>query len=266
MAPPVLTLEQYQFDDTGVLLNGDTALPFVDIESVQGLDMADVRTQQLDREGVHGGYVEALYNTVRTVTLEGTVYASPSALETYLDSLKANYAPSAADKPLYFMTDSNQRLVFGKSLGFKYPKDNNRRLGIVKFQVQIVCQDPRIYSSTATTGSVAWSGGTLNVSLSGNRTSPGILSITGPVTSPTVTHTQSGTVFSFTGYTVAAGQVLKIDLGARSVLQGGVNKRNVMTMTGNWYELSPGTNSFTRTGTGTTGATTFAVDTRSAYY
>lgn len=269
MVAPTLTLEQYQYNDDGVLLNGPSTLPFVDVESVDGLDMPDFRQSMHDREGVDGGYVEAAYLTSRTVTIEGTVYASPTNLESYLDSLKANFAPTTSDKPLYFQTDSAaspMRVVFGKSLGFRYPKNTDRRLGIVKFQVQVMCGDPRIYDATPVNVSNAWGAGLLTATLIGNRTSPGTLTITGPVTSATVTHAVTGTVFSFPGYTISAGQSVVINLGNRSVIQNGTtNVRNKMAITGNWYELVPSGNGFTKGGSGTTGATTLAVSARSAY-
>lgn len=270
MAAPTLIVEQYQYSDTGVLLNGDdSALPFVDIESVQGLDMPEFRNQSHDREGLDGGYVDAPYLTSRTVTIEGTVYANPTNMEDYLDQLKANFAPTRDDKPLYFKTDNatlSDRLVFGKSLGFRYTKDANRRLGIAKFQVQIMCGDPRIYSVVEINQIIAWGAGAMNVNVGGNRTTPAILTLRGPVTSPTVTHSVSGTVFSFSGFTLPAGNTLTINLNTRQVLQNGTtNRRHVMTLTGDWYELSPGTNTFTRTGSGTTAATEFQVTARSAW-
>jgi phage-related protein len=265
MASPTLILEEYQFEDAGigVLLNGSTSLPFCDISSVQGLDNAPFRVQQHDMEGQDGGYVDSEFETVRTVTIEGTAYANPTSMETYLDSLKANYAPHKLPKPFYFMTDAGQRVVFGKSQGFRYSKDEMRRRGTANFQIQIICEDPRIYTDTLITNSATRATGSVSVTVGGNRPTPAKITLTGSITSPTVTYTRTGAVMAFTGYTLGAGQQIVIDLINRTVVQAGVSKRNAMTLTGTWFMLEPGVNTFNYGGTGSTA--TIAVETRSAW-
>lgn len=263
MPSPTLTLEQFQFEETGVLLNGDSTLPFVDIESIEGLDNAPYRVQTHDMEGQDGGYVDSEFESMRTVGLEGTIYASPTALETYLDSLKANFAPHTTAKPLFFMTDAGQRVVFGKSQGLRYRKDSDRRLGKASFQVQIMCEDPRIYTDTLISQTATRATGSVVVSPGGNRTTPATITLTGSITGPTVTHVESGNVFAFTGYVLGAGQSIVIDLNNRTVVQAGASKRNLMTITGTWYKLSPGTNTFNFGGTGS--SATIKVETRSAW-
>lgn len=261
----ITTAEQYQFGDAGVLLNGPSTLPFADINSVQGLDNGDVRESEFQRDGAHGSFIDAFYQSARTVTLEGTVYADPNNLESYLDSLKANFAPSATDQPLYFKTDSTtepNRCVFGKSLGFSYTKDAARRIGSANFQVQIRCGDPRVYSQTVTTTSVSWGSGTATLNLSGNRNTPGTMTLIGPLTNPTITHNQTGAQFNFT-MTLSSGQQVVIDLNKRTVLQGSTNVRNKMILGGTWPEFIPGSNTFSRGGSG---SGTFQVSARSAWW
>ena len=262
--PTLSNPEEYQFGDTGTLLNGDdSVLPFVDITSITGLDNAPIRESTHDMEGRDGGYVDSRFESIRSVQIEGTVYADPAALDTYLDTLKADFAPTSTNQPLYFKTDVEQRVVFGKSQGMNYTKDARRRLGIVDFQVTILCEDPRIYTDTLVTQTVTRSVGSLAIDNDGTRPTPAILTITGSISNPTITHTQSGTVFDFTGYTVASGQSLTIDLDNRIVLQNGVSKRSEMTVTGAWYLLGPGTNNFTFGGSGS--SATLKVDLRAAW-
>ena len=141
MPTPTLNPEEFQYGDTGMLLNGSVALPFVDLTKIAGLDSTDIRSVTHDREGQNGGYLDSQYETLRTVTLEGTIYAAVTAMETYLDQLKANYAPRTTAQALYFGTDAGVRAVFGKPLGIKYDKDALRRLGKAEMQVQVVCED-----------------------------------------------------------------------------------------------------------------------------
>lgn len=266
MAILISEVEQYQYGDNGVLLNGPAALPFVDITSVQGLDSGEFRESDFQRDEAHGSWIDAYYQAARTVTLEGTLYADPNNLEPFLDSLKANFAPTAVDLPLYFRVDGNtdvNRCVFGKSLGISYNKDSMRRIGSSAFQIQIKCGDPRIYSQSLSTISVSWGSGSATLTLSGNRPSPGLLLLNGPLTNPAVTHTPTGTTFSFPSFSVSSGQSIAIDLNKRTVLQGSINRRSSLVLSGNWPELVPGSNPFNRSGSG---SGTFTVQARSAWW
>jgi hypothetical protein len=278
MATPVLNAEEFQYLDTGILMNGSVAIPFTDVEKVSGLDATDLRTTSHDREGMHGGYIDALYEGMRTVTLEGTLYASTTGFETYVDSLKANYAPSAVSQPFYVGTDAGVRVVYGKSLGFKYDKDSLRRTGKCDYQVQIVCEDPRIYdpdfitseiflNTTVITGrgynksydfgyGAPSTGNNVTLQLGGNREQPGVIRIYGPITNPALTFYNTGAVMYF-NLTIAAGEYLEINLNNRTVkLNGTAGRRNKLTMSGNWYLLQVGVNSFSITGSATLAGTT----------
>jgi phage-related protein len=254
MPTPTLAAEEYQYLDAGVKLNGGSALPFVDVVSVDGLDSAPLRSQFTEREGEHGAWIDAEFESSRTVTIEGIVYASPTALETYLDSLKANYAPQTSPQLFYFGTDAGTRAVLGKSLGLRYAKDRARSFGSVPIQIQIACEDPRIYTPNLVTQSIP---GTLV--LNGNRDTVGTITINGPRTNPTITI--GDTTFTF-ALTLVSGESVVIDLNRRTVLKGSTNVRNSMTLTGNWPKLQPGANVFT---VGGTGAGTITVSARSAW-
>lgn len=240
MVAPTLAPEQWQYTDTGILLNSSPALPFVDIINVDGVDSASVRTSTAIREGTHGGWVDAQFEDVRTVTLDGVAYANPSAMEAYLDQLKANMAPTAAAQPLYFGVDAADvtRMFLAKSLGLRYQKTTDRGLGRVELQVQFLCEDPRIYAPALTTQAIP---GTLM--LAGNRGTTGTITITGPSTNPSITI--GGKTLAF-NYTLASGHSIVIDLDARTViLDGTTNLRGSMTVTGGWPKLQAGANVFT---------------------
>lgn len=230
MTVPTLTAEQYQYMDSGVLLNGGSTLPFFDVTRVSGLDSAPIDAQPLNIPGRDGGFVDAPFESVRTVTVEGTVYASVTALETYLNSLKANFAPTVSDQPFYFRHDDTAtvKMVNGKSLGFNYDKDSQRRLGIVDASFSIICGDPRIYSSTLSTMAVARAGNN-TMTLVGNRNTPATLVLAGPLTAP-ITITYGSYTLTY-NTTLTAGQSITIDLLARTVIDNtGANKRSSLTI------------------------------------
>lgn len=143
----------FQLGDSGVTLNTDAnSLPFVDIETVNGLDNAPYRTTERDHEGVDGGWMDAEYEKGRPVTLEGFVYTDGTTMEGFLDSLKLNFAPSRTLIPFYFKAPGlPERVLFVKPLGCRYDWSTLRRLGYGAIQFQMFAEDPRIYTSTYST-------------------------------------------------------------------------------------------------------------------
>lgn len=257
MAVPTLDAEQYQYEDDGVLLNSDAVLPFFDVSEVLGLDNAPVQVQTVDRQDFDGGYGSAEFEGLRTVTIEGTIYASPTNTETYLDTLKANFAPSRDARPLYLGTDAGTRVLGAKSTGLRYNKNELRRIGSASAQVQFLCEDPRIYTPEEITETADLSEGVIGITIGGNRNTPAVITIAGPATNPAVTY--NGTKFAF-ALTLTAGQSIAIDLLKRTAIQdNGTNRRTDMTITGGlWYFLQPGVNEFVLEGTGSGNVTVTA--------
>lgn len=279
--PATLSVEQYQFGDTGIVLNSSPSIPFVDIEQVSGLDNGDVRSSTKDHEGADGGFVDSAYQTLRTVVLEGTIYANPNAFEAYMESLKANFAPTFLPVPLYFQTDAGPRVVYGKSQGLRYVKTNARNYGKQPFSVTILCEDSRIYDSTTQTvtvytntivtegrgynkgypfgygAAIEPNSGTLI--LPGSRTSPGQYMLYGPVVNPIVINDTLGLEWDFF-IALSKDDYLIIDPAYKTVrLNGGQSRRS--SMVGRWWQLQPGTNDFRLFGTDTvTGVTRLVVN------
>jgi len=237
---PTVGTEEFKFEPDGILLNSSPTLPFVDITNIDGLDAAGLRMQSHDREGVHGGYVSSEFETFRTVTVEGNIYASPSSLEAYLDLLKANYAPTRRDRRFFFGTDSGQRFVWGKSQGIRYAKNSQRRLGIVPFQVQIACADPRMYGAdqTLSVTSVALNGAfSAFTGAVGNRDALSTLRILGPTGAGLTVTIRNKNGYFIASYAPAlvAGDVLMIDFDKRTVTKNFLtNARSDLTVTGPW--------------------------------
>jgi len=244
MTVPTLAVEQYQYTDTGVLLNGDPPVPFFDVTSVDGLDGTPVSLSSLNQMGRDGGYADAANEDLRTVTVEGTVYASVTALETYLNLLKANFAPSASDQPFYFRHDDTAtvKMVMGKALGFTYTKDTLRRIGSADAQFSIVCGDPRIYSSTLSTMAVARAGNN-TMALVGNRDTYPTFILNGPLTAP-ITITYGSFVITYT-VTITTGHSVTIDTAAKTCIDDlGNNVRGNVTLSpvAKWPVFGPGNN------------------------
>lgn len=277
---------EFQLDNTGVLLNGDSSFPYVDIVRVVGLDSPEFRETVRDHEGADGSFIDAEFEKGRDIILEGIVYCDTTSVEPYLDDIKANYAPVSAAIPLFFKSSGvDERLVYVKPRGVRFDWDTARRIGITNIQFLMFAEDPRIYtndldSTTITYGgdtgvgfafsfgfSLDFGGGSTpgggNVTNNGNRPAPVEFVITGPVSNPVITNTTTGKTLRFV-VDLASLETLTINTNHRTVyLNGNVNRRNVLT-TAEWIFLDPGTNFISYGGLTGTGST-LEVNFRSAW-
>jgi hypothetical protein len=271
-------MEEYtfQFRDDGIVLNADMIdyeTPFVDIDKVSGLAGAELRTTERAREGQDGGFADAEFENMRTVVLEGTVYALPDTLETYLDQLKGNFAPVREPQPFYFHpAGTADRVLFCKSYGIKYDWDTARRTGTTPIQITLIAEDPTIYDAVPVTDSADLSsmivggrgynksynityggsdvtGGFASIRNVGNKDTGAFITIFGPITNPSIIHDTSGKQLSF-NIDISSDQFLTIDLRQRLVmLNGTANRRHTLVNTSQWFMLPPGDNSLRLLGT-----------------
>lgn len=253
----------FKLGDTGVVLNTDSSgLPFVDVKKVFGLDNAPFRETRRDHEGTDGGFMDAEFERGRDIIIDAEIYSDSSVMEAYLDSLKANYAPSTTLIPLYLKAPGvAERLIYVKPLGCKYDWEDVRRVGIARAQFKMFAEDPRLYSSSETSVNISFaagsslgfafnigfsfgfggSGGTdgVFVTNSGNRSTPPIFTITGPCDTPSIRDDTYGHVLTF-NIILAAGETLVIDTQYRTVkLNGTVNRRGAL-IDPDWFFLQPG--------------------------
>lgn len=255
----------YQLTDTGVVLNpDDLTLPFVDITQVQGMDTPEIRTTERDHEGTDGGFLDAEFEKMRTIVLEGQVIATVTTIETFLDTLKGNWAPRRSVVPLNFAHPGvSQRLLYVKPLGVRYDVAQARRYGVTDIQFMCQAEDPRIYDSALQemtlpqgvpiTNGIAFplafnfgfgsavSPEGITVANGGNRPAPAVITIPGPVTDPVIYNDSYSHALEFE-IVVASGDYLEIDLGNRTVkLNGSVSRRGAL-INPDWFMLEPGDN------------------------
>lgn len=280
-------LNDYEFklDTTGVLLNGTTSLPYVDVEKVTGLDSAPYRETVRDHEGADGGFMDAEFEKGRDVIIDGTAYCDVSNVETFLDSVKANFAPVTTPIPFYFKPPGvTERVIFVKPRGVRYDWESLRRTGLTPIQFLMFAEDPRVYDNNLTTQIIAF-GGTattgfgfsfgFNLSFgaavppdgqfvvnNGNRSMPAILTITGPVVDPRIVNDTDSKTLSFI-ITLLAGETLTINLANRTVVFNGSANRRGTLQTTDWFLFRPGS-TFIRLG-GASGSGTLTVSYRNAW-
>lgn len=131
----------------------------------------------------------------------------------------------------------------------------------VKIPVEFTANDPLLYDTILQTVSAglpsptagarfpitfnttfgASTGGSMNVTNSGNYSTAPIITITGPVTNPKIT---LGSFFLGVNLSLANGDSLVIDMGANTITLNGTASRANTIMTGStWFQIPPGTSS-----------------------
>jgi hypothetical protein len=286
---PLLTDDfSYRLGDAGFILNPDDITPpFVDITDVRGFDNAPIRTTERDHEGTDGGFMDAELERGRPISLEGMAYADGEEVESLLDRLKEEWAPSRTPVPLYFKVPGvGERLFFVKPLGCRYDVNQLRRVGCTAIQFQAFAEDPRAYDSTLQDvpmglGAIQTDGfgfplefpfgfGALSstddgtwVTNAGNRATPVKLIIPGPVSGPRVFNETVGAELRF-DITLDAPDFLVVDTQYRTVLLNGTVNRRTTLEQGNWFFLQKGDN-FLRYRAGAVTASVMSVQYRHAW-
>lgn len=237
MAAPVLNAYEYQFKDNGMLINGSAALPFIDVNKVAGLDMPNTDGRIVELDSRHGGYGFSRYTNVRTIVIDGVLYAAPTTIDVTTDALKTNFAPDDIEYPFYFRgAGVAQRYIMCKSLGVRYDIERLRSYGACNVQFQLFAGDPRAYVNNADQAMVA---GTLYTPANGGNveTYP-IITIVGAFTAITLTNQTTGKSVVLTT-TRVAGDVTVVDFLKRNVTVNGVRMSGVVTTRG-WWNIAAG--------------------------
>lgn len=248
MAAPTLNDYEYMFKDTGLVLNGTSAVPFIDVQAITGLDMPSVQVVEETIDGQHGGDVYAKYFEPRTIIIDSVVYANPASVDSFLDTLYSNFMIDDIEYPFYFKgTGVGQRYVMCKAIGLNCPTDVLRTIGSAKLQLQLKAGDPRKYVDNVNQTMVA------NTNYSpvnaGNMNTYPVFTITGAWSTITLTNNTQVRSVVLTD-TRVAGDITVVDFKKKSVIVNGVRKSTIVT-TGNWWDIPPGggnTVKFTVTG------------------
>jgi hypothetical protein len=231
------------------------------LQSFDGWDSAEVRSEYTDREADHGSWASPAYLGSRPMTLAGTVTAPDrTSLEDALERLRTATALTDTTLVVYELASPKQAVVrrSGKPL-MAYVTDR-----IATYSVLVTAADPRRYSTTLQTGTtglpsttggltfpvtfpVTFSATTVSGQIgavnSGSIETRPILTITGPVVAPTVSALYpDGTVRQLIySLDLATGDVLTVDTDAHTVLlNGSVSRRRFMSVPSGWPTIPAG--------------------------
>lgn len=206
------------------------------MDGVSGIGMMPVR--RLEQRGpLQNGVTDRGYRLdprtiIMSMYIKGSSYSN---LYTKRSTLLNMFKPRNTAGTLRFTLDDTVREIKGHYIGDVLGMEDNSRTYLTKrVAVALKCPDPRWYDPNLKTTSFALGGGsdtftvafevpfnigastidtTNTVTYNGNIKAYPTIRITGPITDPVITHTQTDYKLDFTGITIAAGDYYEIDLG-----------------------------------------------------
>ncbi|HVI77456.1 MAG TPA: hypothetical protein VM715_04720 [Candidatus Acidoferrum sp.] len=275
---PTLQDWQYQLKDTadgGVLLNGPASADFFDVTNIEGMSMADTRVVTVDRDGAHGSYQYAKYLQPKTIVIDMMAYVvNGPGIIPLLDRLAANFEPDDNDYPFYTKpSGAEARVVFGKPLGIKYNHVSggdeggpNKR----KVQAQILCEDPRHYSTTVVTQTIQfpdivgsgfhfpitfpWTfggqvvGGSAVINNAGSIESEPVIVLRNRWANAMIINAATAQSL-YLPISTNPGDIIVVDCGALTVTKNGADISNKVVDTGGFIFLAKGDNNISVTAT-----------------
>lgn len=242
------------------LLNDDTTQFYLD-EDIVGLSLPEIRTSMGNYSGRDGGYVGAQFYGMRQISLQGQVFGEdiPTIEQKRRDIQEALRAHSVT---MRIVTDGGQSYVIYCNL-LRFDMPIKRTLNIAPFKIELLATDPLIYDdtngvaltaalakvvgggyNTPVTYPVIWapSAQPTTVINSGNAKVYPIVTMTDSATDPVIYNQTTGQLFGLTGFTMADGDVLVIDMRERTVTLNGGSVFNKISSGSEWWGLEIGGN------------------------
>jgi len=284
----VSSLNNYSFAFNGFVFGG-AGSPY-QITSVDGLEgLPTLRVQDADRGYQDGMFSGRDFLNGRTITMTMLILSgNGNTAQQNFNLMQNSLQPQqTGTTPLQFQLSAANGLQFinTRVRAAKATIDPEYTYGYIKAQYDFFCPDPRYYDNGVQAAIMTYTtplgrtyprvypltfGGGSNTQFatvinSGWTNTYPLISIYGPVTNPVIGSVTANASLNFS-YTMAASDVISIDLLNRTVLLNGTPARNLLLGSSTWFNAAVGTNQFYFTGSGTTaGTTTASVQWNNAY-
>lgn len=237
----------------------------VQLSKIEGLRaLPGIRSGDVPKAQRAGSYAGLDFYDERIFTVDFEVFAPSQPFESVVSGL-ANALQIISDPtlqlPFEFLLPGwveSRRLLCRPTKGGT-PIDEWFQFNRAMIPVEFTANDPLIYSSTLHSASAGLpsptagltfpvtfpvtfgssTGGSIPVENVGNETTAPVITITGPVTNPTVSLTATG-AFIKLNITLSASDTLVIDMGARTVLFNGASRLNTIVTGSSWWGIPKG--------------------------
>lgn len=269
----------YSFSFNGQVFGG-AGSPY-QILSVDGLESLPTIRNQDDNRGFNDGmFTGRDFLGGRYISMIIQTYGDgTNSAQTNFNTLQSVLLPqSSGTTPLYFYFPpvTGDQYINVRVRGLTTTVTPEYTYGQITSQLELFAPDPRYYSSNEQTATLAYStptgriydrvynltygGGsaTITTTITNNGwtdTYPTI-TITGPITNPTIGNQTQNKALNFVG-TFSSSDALVVDLYNKLITLNGQPARNLL-ISGDWFSAQPGNNQFYFVGTGTLAGTTEA--------
>lgn len=271
--------QEYQLgiDTTGLVMGAGT--DYI-VHSWEGQGLPGMRASDRVRPFDHGSFMGSEYAEARQVTINMTIRGDDAAdCQANLDALSRAWQFDSRSAATYdettnlrvLMPGLSERLLKGRPRKVSLDT-SNLKSGKATATLEFIAGDPRWYGSVLRSATLnvtapasgrgynrsfdyGYGGGSssaVSAVNAGSISTPPSMTVYGPLTNVTVTNETTGQSITIT-YTLASGEFLDLDFAERTVLLNGTASR-YYAMTGDWWDLAPGTNTLRMTansGTGT---------------
>lgn len=240
----------------------------VQLQSIEGLRQADVQSGDVPLPRLDGA--AAGFNTLaeRILVLTFQAFNPNVDFETVLAMITAAFQPVANPNALQLLQFqlpgwASPRQVSGRTTKGAIPIDDDYQRFVSTIALEFTCPDPLIYDSVLQTASAglpsptagltfnatpnfvfgASTGGSFQLTNSGNYAAPLVLTVTGPVTNPKF---QLGSLFLGFNLTLGPTDVLVIDTHPQvrtAILNGSASRAGTILTGSSWLQLPVGTSS-----------------------
>jgi hypothetical protein len=236
------------------------------LTDLTGLDSPDLREAADDLVGDDGGVHGDFFYGRRPIVISGQIESRPDNISrnVRMTTLQRASNVTRTDAVLRWAPEGGveQTISVRRQQPLRITGGYNKQ-----FQLALVAADPRIYSAAVNEAIIAPNTHSDLINHGTMRTPPSV-TLFGPATAIEVHNHATGAFVVFaTGFTVSAGQTLTIDFRNRTVfLNGTTNKYDQVTFgTTTWWEMAPGVSNIGWHATGTTGASSMAIQWQDAW-
>lgn len=280
-----MTLNTWEFSYNGLTFGGDQPHG---ITTISGLNPPDARIDETERASDHGSFIYAQFLSARTITIEGDVEGTDvSDFDTKITQLKAAFTPQANHLPMLMSVPGGvTKRIYCKPTKVSYPVDINYNLLYATWAVELMAEDPRIYSDASYSsdlmaaiangigfnlafnvnfGGTTGGGLTQTITNQGNFPTLPVVVVYGPAANPVLRNLTTGYSLNL-AITLGTTEYLIIDFAARTIVLNDLSSRYSSLLVGSkWWALQPGANTIQFSATGTAGSTKATLSYRDAW-
>lgn len=265
------------------VLNSEATRFYLD-EDIQGLSLPEIRTSSGVYSGRDGGYIGAQFYGMRSMSLIGRCFGT-DIVELEQKRRQLQDALRTKTVVMRVITNAGSTYLINCNL-LRFDMPIKRTLESAPFKIELIAADPLIYDDTAGAAltvtvnkavgggyvypvayPVLWTAGVQNVNVNnaGNAQVAPTITLTGSAHDPVIYNNTTGKLLRLSGFTMAAGDTVVINMAERTVLLNGGSVFDKVSSDSQFWKLAIGNNLISLNSTGGSDTVSAVVSWRSGY-